>query len=204
MQSLIDKLDLDIFLRAEILLNFLLRLIPHIILNAEVEAKLLVFLMHIVREAIDLDFLQFLESLNFFEQRLDADVLVVLILEQFRLEGVELVLGEEADVIHFVLVEHAEIEVAFLEFLQVLFQSLPVLLMPEPVLEIYLVEVADHVLGLVLRVIDLLDSVEDNRHDDFMRHDASALQEVLVALLDALYGGFEHVFGLAVDADADR
>lgn len=76
--------------------------------------------------------------------------------------------------------------------------------MPEPVLEVYLVEVADHVLGLILGVVDLLDAVEDDRHDDFMRHDASALQKVLVALLDALDGGLQHVLGLAVDADADR
>lgn len=81
MQSFIYEFDFDIFLRAEILLNFLLRLIPHIILNTKVETEFLVLLMHVMGEAIDLDFFQFLESLYFFEQRLDADVLIVLILE---------------------------------------------------------------------------------------------------------------------------
>lgn len=57
--------------------------------------------------------------------------------------------------------------------------------MSEAVFEIDLVEVTDHVLGLVLGIVYFLDTVEDDGEDDLVGHYACALQEVLVALLDA-------------------
>lgn len=76
--------------------------------------------------------------------------------------------------------------------------------MPEAVFDVDLVEVGNHVLSLVFGVINFFDAVENDGEDDFVGQDACVVQEVAVALLDAFDGGLEHVFGLTVDADADR
>lgn len=76
--------------------------------------------------------------------------------------------------------------------------------MPKPVLQVELVEVTDHVIRLLLTVVDLLDPVEDHHQDDLVRHDARLLVEVLVALLNPFYGRFQHVFRLAIHAHAYR
>lgn len=60
--------------------------------------------------------------------------------------------------------------------------------MSKAVFEVDFIEVADHVFGLVFGVIDFLNAVEDNSHDDFVRHDSCVVKEVFVAFLDAFYG----------------
>ena len=91
-----------------------------------------------------------------------------------------------------------------LQLPQILLKGLSILFVAETVLEIDLIEIGDHILGLILAVVDLFDAVEDDSHDDLVGHDAGVVEEVLVALLDALYCGFQHVLRLGVDADADR
>lgn len=49
MKSFIDKFDFDVFLGTEILLNFILSLIPHIVLYAEVKTQLLILFQNIMR-----------------------------------------------------------------------------------------------------------------------------------------------------------
>ena len=144
--------------------------------------------MDVAGEGVDLDVLEFFQILDLLQELLDAYVLVVLILKKLGLQTVQLVLSKHADVVDFLLVQHAEVEVALFQLLEVLFQRLAVLLLPEPVLYIDFVEVGDHVLGLVLRVVDLFDAVENYCEDYFVRQDAGVVQKVAIALLDALVG----------------
>ena len=48
MKSLVDKFDFDVLFRAEILLDFLLRLVPHIILDAEIKTEFLIFFVDVM------------------------------------------------------------------------------------------------------------------------------------------------------------
>lgn len=75
--------------------------------------------------------------------------------------------------------------------------------MRKAVLDIYFCEVRDHIFGLVFGVVDFFDSVEDDNHDDLMRHDSGIIEEVTVAFLYALDGGLKHVLGLTVYTDTN-
>lgn len=72
--------------------------------------------------------------------------------------------------------------------------------MPKPVLQVPLIEVANHVLSLVLAIVDLLNSVEDHHENNLVRHYSCLLVEVFVALLNSLYRRLQHVLWLTVDA----
>lgn len=159
--------------------------------------------MDIVRQGVDLDLFQLFQSLNLVKQRFYANILIILIFEEASLESIELVLSKETHIVHLIITKQAKIEISFFQFPQVLFQGLAVLFVPKAILEVDLIEIADHIFGLVLGVVDLLDAVEDDSEDDLVGHDARILQEVLIALLDALYGRFQHVLWLGVHADAD-
>lgn len=75
--------------------------------------------------------------------------------------------------------------------------------MPKAILQVNLIEVADHILSLILWVIDLLNAIEDDYENDLMRHDACVIEEVFIAFLDAFDGGLQHVLWFWVYADAD-
>lgn len=160
--------------------------------------------MDVSGKGVHFDIFQFFQCFDLAQQCLNAYELIILIFEQFSFERVELIFGEEADIVHFVISQHAEIEISLLQFPQVLFEGLSILFVPEAVLEVDLIEIGYHILGLILAVVDLFDAVEDDSHDDLVGHDAGVVEEVLVALLDALYCRFQHVLRLGVDADADR
>ncbi len=76
--------------------------------------------MHVVRKTIYFDFFELLQCIDFLKQRFDAYVFIILIFEEFGLKWVKLILSEETNIVHFILVEHTEIEVSFLKFLQIL------------------------------------------------------------------------------------
>jgi hypothetical protein len=75
--------------------------------------------------------------------------------------------------------------------------------MREAVLDIYFGEVRDHIFRLVFGVVDFFDSVEDDNHNDLMRHDSSIIKEVTVAFLYALDGRLKHVLWLTVYTDTN-
>lgn len=49
----------------------------------------------------------------------------------------------------------------------------------------------------------MLDSIEDNDYNNLMGHNTSLGHKIFVAFLNALDGGFQHVLGLAIAADAN-
>ena len=114
--------------------------------------------------------------------------------EQFTLQVGQLLLSEDADIIVVLDI--------LLHLFDVLLHRLTIGLVPKPILQVPFVEVAYHILRLVLAAIYLLDSIEDNDEDNFMGHDPCSLVEMLVALLDALNGGLKHVLWLTIDANA--
>lgn len=74
----------------------------------------------------------------------------------------------------------------------------------EAIFDVNFVEERDHVFGLILGVIQVLYTIE-NDHDYYLvRHNTSLVQKLLVALLDSLNGSFEHMLRLTVNADTDR
>lgn len=164
-------------------------------LHTVVQSKLLILLIDFNWKLIHFDLLLQLELSDLSLKFLDASKFVVLCLEQLPVKICELLLRKHINVI--------VVFDVLLHLLNVLFDSLTVRFMPKPILEVPLVEVTYHVLGLVLAVVYLLDSVEDHHQNDFVRHDACLLIEVLVAFLNSFYRRFQHVFRLAVHADTD-
>lgn len=77
-------------------------------------------------------------------------------------------------------------KILFLQFFQVLIQRLSIRLMYEPIFNIDLIEEADHVLRLITRCIEFLNSIENHSQDYFMGEDSRFLKEMFVAVLDAL------------------
>ena len=101
-----------------------------------------------------------------------------------------LLFSKQTDIVYPVLLEYAQVAFLLLYLLDERLEGFAVGFVPETVLDVYFSEEGDHVLGLVLRGVDLLDTVENDYHDDFMWHDACLLQEVLVTLLHAFDGPF--------------
>ena len=97
-----------------------------------------------------------------------------------------------------------EVVVALLELFQVLLEGLAVLFVHKAILDVDFIEEANHVLGLVLGIVDFFDAVENNYQDDLMGHDARVLQKIPITLLDALYCRLQHVLCLRVHAHAYR
>ena len=64
MKSLIYKFNFDVLFRAEILLDFLLSLVPHIILNTEIKTEFLIFFVDVMGQTIDFDIFHLLQILN--------------------------------------------------------------------------------------------------------------------------------------------
>jgi hypothetical protein len=81
MEGLVYQFDLDVLFRAEILLYLILSLVPHVVFDTEIKAKLLVFLVDVVRKTVYFDFLELLQRIDFVEKRLDTNVFVILIFE---------------------------------------------------------------------------------------------------------------------------
>ena len=106
MECFVDKFDFDVLFGAEILLYFLLGLVPHIILNAEVKTEFLIFFVDVMGQTVNFDIFHLLQILNLLEKLFNSDVLSILVLKQLAFERIELVLGEEADIIDFFLVQH--------------------------------------------------------------------------------------------------
>jgi len=89
------------------------------------------------------------------------------------------------------------------ELTEVFLHTLPVGLVPKTVLQIELVEVANHIFGLILAIVHLFNAIEHHNQYNFVGHDACLLIEVFVALLYALDRCLQHGLRLAVDAYAD-
>jgi hypothetical protein len=75
--------------------------------------------------------------------------------------------------------------------------------MPESVLDVDFGEVADHVLGLIFGVIDLLYSVKYYDEYYFVRHDTCFLQKVFIALLNTFNGRFQHMLRFTIHTYTD-
>ena len=76
--------------------------------------------------------------------------------------------------------------------------------MPKSILDVDFVEEGDHIFGLVFGGIEVFNAIKDDYYYDLVGHDACIIEEVLVALLDALYGCLQHVLRLTVHADTNR
>ena len=81
MECFVDKFDFDVLFGAEILLYFLLGLVPHIILNTEVKTEFLIFFVYVMGQTVDFDIFHLLQILNLLEKLFDSDVLSVLVLK---------------------------------------------------------------------------------------------------------------------------
>ena len=75
--------------------------------------------------------------------------------------------------------------------------------MSKSILNVDFIEVRYHILGLVLRVVNLFYSVKNYSEDYLMRHYSCIVQKVAIALLYSFDSGLEHMFGLAVNTYAN-
>lgn len=113
----------------------------------------------------------------------------VLVLEKFRLQLIQFLLCEQIDLRQAVIGKVARIKFILFDFAQEIIEGHGVSALPKTVFDVDFAEERDHILSLVLRGIQVLYPIKNNHHDDLVRHDACLLQEVLVALLDALDSG---------------
>jgi len=100
---------------------------------AELQAELLVGRIGLGRQVGGLEQFELFEGLDLLEQVLLAEELVVLVLEECGLEVGQLLLGEHTEVAADILASEVP----------------TVLLLPEAVFDVVLVEIGDHVLGVV-------------------------------------------------------
>ena len=75
--------------------------------------------------------------------------------------------------------------------------------MSEAILDIDFVEEGDHILGLIFRVVDLFNAIEDDCENNLMRHNPSIIKKIAVTLLDTFDRRFKHMFGLTIDTHAN-
>ena len=117
---------------------------------------------------------------------------------------IQILTGENVELFLFLLfLGAAQVVVLLFQIFEVFVDGLAVGFLHKSILDIDLFEEGDHVLGLVVGVIDFFDSVENNGNYYFVWKYPRLLDKGLVALLDALDSVLQHVFGLAVHADAN-
>jgi len=66
-ECVVDELDSDVLLGAEVLLDLVLAFVPHVVLDAEIQAEFLVLFVDIPGETVDLDVFKLLEVLDLLE-----------------------------------------------------------------------------------------------------------------------------------------
>lgn len=59
MKSFVNQLDFDVFLGAQVLLDFLLGFVPHIVFNTKVKTEFFIFFVDIVGQAVHFDIFEF-------------------------------------------------------------------------------------------------------------------------------------------------
>lgn len=121
MQGFVDQFDFDVFFGAEVLLDFLLVFVPHVVLDTKVKTEFLVLFHDIRRQGVDFDVFEFFEVLDVFEQLFDSDVFVVLVFEEFVFELVQLLFSEQTDMVMVLLFDIVKVEILLFQLFEVLF-----------------------------------------------------------------------------------
>lgn len=114
MQSLINKFNLNIFFRTQILLNLILGLIPHIILHTKIKTQLLIFFMHIMRQTINFNIFHLLQILYLLQQLLNTNKLIILIFKQLHLQTIQLILSKQTHIVQFIFIQYTKVKITLL------------------------------------------------------------------------------------------